>query len=240
MARSVLDFFGLGKERVRMLSGDGTDPEAFARQMKDFEERLKGLGKSALRKKRPADLTAIDIKEGGKRALFHTLIAGFAEKTGVREGRLEGELPVGFVTVDEKECTLCGSCAFHCGTGALRHEGDEVIDIYYNHSLCIGCGLCQEICPEKVIKMERVLDLKPFLEREERKFEVPIISCSQCGKPIMAEAAMRKLKGRLKERGLEMLDMCQSCTDRVTVADLVGAKPDEITIFQQGKAPWDS
>ncbi len=239
-AKKILSFFGIGDDRIRMLSGDGTDPEKFVEQMKEFSDRLKKVDKNPLRKKEPVSLESIDGKGSRKRETLIAIIAGFSQKTGINEGRIEGGFPIGNIVVDESECTLCGSCVYHCNTGAMRYEGKEIIDIFNTHSYCIGCGICLEICPEKIIKIEKAIDLESFLAKSERKFDVKVISCGRCGKPLMAEAAMRKLKGRLKEKELDMLELCQGCIDKDVVADILGKDADDIVLIQQGKAPWES
>jgi len=237
IARKVLDFFGVSGSRVRMLRASAVEPASFARQLAAFDERLGRLGKSPLGKKGPAAVERDAKGRVSRRELLYALLSSFSEKTGVREGVLHG-LQAGMVSVDEKECTLCGSCAFHCGTGALRHEGKDVIDIFYTHTTCIGCGLCQELCPEKALTFEEGLHLVPFLAREERKIQVKVIECAKCGKPLMAEAAFRKLSEKLKPIE-EMPQLCQDCLDKETIADLLGTSSEDIVIFQQGKAPWE-
>jgi heterodisulfide reductase subunit A-like polyferredoxin/coenzyme F420-reducing hydrogenase delta subunit len=239
-AKKILGVLGIGEGRIRMLRGDGTNPERFTKQMKEFEGRLKESDKNLLRKKEPISLDSLDKKGSRKRELLHALISGFAGKTKVTDGRIEGNFPIGQVIVDEGECTLCGSCTYHCNTGAMRYEGDEILDIFNTHTYCIGCGICEDICPENAIKLEKVLDLAPFIGKEERKFDVKVINCSVCGKPLMAEAALNKLKTRLKKKELDMLQKCQGCIDKETVADIVGAKKDDIVLIQQGKMPWES
>jgi len=48
------------------------------------------------------------------------------------------------VAIDGENCIACGECTKNCYTGALTIEGDKII---YNTHLCLGCGLCIELCP---------------------------------------------------------------------------------------------
>lgn len=241
-ASKILGSFNLGKERVRVLRADANNPERFTKQMAEFEERLKNLDKNPLSKKKHADIGSSDEKKPGKRAILHALISGFSEAAGVKEGKIEtDQLPIAILAVNEKECTLCGSCAIHCNTGALRYEGKDILDIYNTHTFCVGCRICEEICPEKAITLEKALDIAGFIEKKENKFNIPIISCVKCGHPLMAEAALKKLQKKLGEKEYEMGQICQPCLDRGAVADILNAdeNAEDFIIIQQGKAQWE-
>ncbi len=241
-ASKILGSFNLGKERVRVLRADSNNPEQLIKQMAEFEGRLKELDKNPLSKKKPAHIGVSGEKKPGKRVILHALISGFSEATGVKEGKIETEqLPIGLLAVNEKECTLCGACAIHCNTGALRFEGKDILDIYNTHTFCVGCRICEEICPEKAITLEKALDIGIFIEKKEIKFNIPIVSCLKCGSPLMAEAALKKLQKKLGEKELDMMQKCQSCLDRETIADILrkDESADDFIIIQQGKAPWE-
>jgi len=239
-SKKLLDFFGVGKERVRLLKADGSDPEKFTVQIKEFSDKIKGLEKNPLLKKKPVDIGLAEDGARHKRDVFYALISGFSEKTGVTEGRIEGDFPIALLTVDESECTLCGACAFHCNTGAFKFEGEEILDIYNTHTFCVGCEICQNVCPEDALTLERVIDLALFLSKDAKKYDVKIISCTDCGRPIMAEAAMRKLSKRLKSQDLVMFEKCQSCIDKENISSIIKSDKDDFIIIQQGKTQWDS
>jgi len=50
--------------------------------------------------------------------------------------------------VDEGLCTNCGICynQFYCS--ALNEKGDKA---HINSNECLGCGICEEICPTRAI-----------------------------------------------------------------------------------------
>jgi ferredoxin len=51
------------------------------------------------------------------------------------------------------ECDLCGACGGVCPTGALKVQWDDPIGLYFSSYLCIGCGLCVDICEDKKIQL---------------------------------------------------------------------------------------
>ncbi len=53
--------------------------------------------------------------------------------------------------VDEEACTACGRCA--TGICTARSLVGTPPGIEVDPSLCMGCGLCQAICPEGAVKM---------------------------------------------------------------------------------------
>ena len=56
---------------------------------------------------------------------------------------------------DKNKCALCVVCARNCPTAALRRDEENgQLSLYFNASLCDGCGgdpLCEKNCPEKAI-----------------------------------------------------------------------------------------
>lgn len=59
------------------------------------------------------------------------------------------------VTVTE-DCNNCFACIGMCPTGALKIEGDEDRrDLFFSSSLCNGCGLCENFCIKKSVRIEK-------------------------------------------------------------------------------------
>jgi dihydropyrimidine dehydrogenase (NAD+) subunit PreA len=54
-------------------------------------------------------------------------------------------------TIDTDRCTLCGRCA-NSICSARRIETDP-LRVVTDSRYCIGCGLCQAICPENAVTM---------------------------------------------------------------------------------------
>jgi len=62
------------------------------------------------------------------------------------------------VAADEDKCIACGNCSDMCGFNAMSFIAGKRM---YNKSLCLGCGLCVENCPEKALTLYNDLE-KPL------------------------------------------------------------------------------
>lgn len=74
---------------------------------------------------------------------------------GIIRSIKSGIIPMGavssfIVTVDEDECSGCGSCVDRCQMEALTLDGDSVVR---DAGRCIGCGLCISVCPTEALKL---------------------------------------------------------------------------------------
>ena len=67
------------------------------------------------------------------------------------------------ITVDEI-CNYCFACAGMCPTGALKSaEEDSDATLFFNSSLCSGCGLCGSFCRNNTVRMRKGFSgLLPF------------------------------------------------------------------------------
>ena len=131
--------------------------------------------------------------------------------------------PFGAVTV-AGSCTLCMACTGVCPSGALSTNGD-LPQLVFRESQCHQCGLCEEICPEKALRLQARLscDLSavetPVILRQVEPFR-----CVECGVPFatvhMIERMTEKLKGHwmfTDERQIRRLKMCADCRTRDTL-----------------------
>jgi indolepyruvate ferredoxin oxidoreductase alpha subunit len=116
-----------------------------------IEDVVKGLGVEFVEVVNPYDVRKMeDIL---KRALNHDGVAVIISRMlcsllWYRErGKKGQQIPVFTVTED---CTGCMECitSFSCPAIYVR-DGKVAI----NENLCVGCGVCSKICPEKAIKL---------------------------------------------------------------------------------------
>ncbi len=78
--------------------------------------------------------------------------------------------PVGRVEIDIELCKGCHYCIEFCPTGVLGRSGkvnkqgyEYPIVIPGKEEECIGCGMCERICPDYCIKVQDFL-YKPAVE----------------------------------------------------------------------------
>ena len=130
--------------------------------------------------------------------------------------------PFGAVTV-AGPCTLCMACTGACPSGALSTTGN-LPQLVFRESQCHQCGLCEEICPEKVLRLQpRMLCDLPVVEVPVVLRQMEPFRCAECGVPFttvsMIECITEKLKGHwmfADERQIRRLKMCADCRTRDT------------------------
>jgi ferredoxin len=205
-AERVLDDFRLGK-RLGVIRVDS--PEEFARSLYSFYQ---GLSPSPISK-------PVELEKTGKRDVILSLLQGFSLKTGIRPELLEKDTGYPYARLSiTSGCTVCEACINMCPTGAIQKHGGR-IDFMYGY--CIACTLCEQACPEKALKLERILDLSSLVDqRPLTVFESEVIACVHCKKPYITKAAYdrlsRALRGNLGgdfnvESQLELLKYCENC-----------------------------
>jgi ferredoxin len=125
---------------------------------------------------------------------------------------IQSEVPWQQVQLDQDKCTMCGSCAFACPTGALRvgKEGGALLGM---ESLCMGCHLCENTCPEKAITLAPTV---PDQFHVRTLMEQPLAHCLKCRKPLGPEAALVRVEEILRRTGNgdhSVLRLCDECKD---------------------------
>jgi len=131
--------------------GTGVRPCGLKGKAVNIEKLVKGIGVEFVEVVNPYDIRKME--KTLKRALEHDGVAVVISRMPCsliwnRQRRKSGErIPVYTVTDD---CNLCMECitSFTCPAISIR-DGKVAID----ENLCVGCGVCSRICPEKAIKI---------------------------------------------------------------------------------------
>ena len=87
------------------------------------------------------------------------------------------------------DCTLCGSCARLCPTGALEmEENKKKSSLFFLQHLCVGCEHCEKLCHYNALESrELVAEDFPLASLAEKRMIFARIKakCSACDRPFV-------------------------------------------------------
>jgi len=115
-----------------------------------------------------------------------------------------------------KRCSLCQACANSCPTGALHIEKmDGRLSLMYDHNLCKGCPICEKVCPERCITIDRRVRMARLFSVEKRG-EKWILLCRGCNRPLTTDGVFDRVKSILTAHGqpTDHLEYCPDCKAR--------------------------
>jgi ferredoxin len=185
----TLDAFGLGPERLRLITADeGTEAEAIT-ALSGFAEAMDAA---------PIRWDGKSMQHWGNREVITETIRTFIENTGKEPGcrNFDSPYPFAFADVEASGCTMCRSCVNVCPVHAFRIE-ESSLSLQFNHLACVACGLCEKACPENVITLRKQI----FLERDALDYQTVVqdsmVSCAKCGKPYINRKALETVEARV-------------------------------------------
>ncbi len=187
----ILKHFDLGKERVGILTA-----------LEGMEEKAVNTLNQFVSKLSESPLTARwNIpKQTGNREILSDVFKDLIEQTSNEPGSVEipQELPFAYAEVNESGCTLCRSCANVCPTHAFKFDEDNN-SLHFKHINCVGCGLCEQLCPEKVITLKRELHLEKISLDYREVAEDEMVACTQCKKHYINRRALEAIENKVLE-----------------------------------------
>mgnify|MGYP000008794548 CR=1 FL=1 len=146
------------------------------------------------------------------------LITELVSVTAAPPLRLEhAASPLGEAVVDPAACTLCGSCAATCPTGALEYgEDDAGLTLRFDPRRCVACGQCVPACPERergAIRVHAVTDTTLLNGGTRTVVRDAIVRCRRCGGPVASQAMLRRIADLLGSafRPEVMAERCADC-----------------------------
>ncbi|MGH7834147.1 MAG: 4Fe-4S dicluster domain-containing protein [Candidatus Binatia bacterium] len=226
--RVALDAFGLGVERLRLITVDEAAEGDAVAALSVFAETLKPA---------PIHWDGKPMRHWGNREVIAEAIGSLMDQLGREPGRrpLDSSQPFAFADVKASGCTMCRSCVNVCPTHAFKlDEGTQ--SLQFKHIACVACGLCEKACPENVIALEREI----FFDRGALEYvtivQDDMVSCANCGKPYINRKALEAVEARLLSldslvdtfdgNRRNLLRMCPDCRTVVAMMEVEkGWKP---------------
>jgi ferredoxin len=211
--RGVLQAFGAGADRVRLVTGDAVDSPAMIATLDGFAA---SLGPAPVRWDGRGGLPT-DGREVIADAVRALLGASRREP-----GRLPvaPDAPFAVPEVDPAKCTLARACVNACPTHAWRF--DEARQALQLRSIaCVNCGLCVKVCPEGAITLAPAIPLTGRALDWQVEVQDQVVACLKCGKPAGNRKAILAVEAKLGALGAladtfagsrrDLLRMCQNC-----------------------------
>lgn len=222
LAQQIAGAFGLGAQRLRLLTA-GTDTRQEA--VRALDSFVGGIEPTPLRARER-------YHAGATREIVADAIAAFIEQLDREPGGLElpDGAPFAWAEVREAGCTLCRSCANACPTHAFRFDVDSQT-LSFRHIDCVACGLCERVCPERVIALQPALYLERMALQAVPLVQDEMVHCARCDKPYVNRRALETVEARVlalpalldtfagTRRGL--LRMCPDCRAVAASAEMM-------------------
>jgi ferredoxin len=224
----TLDAFGMGRERLRLITADnGTELEAIA-ALSRFAETLD---------RAPIRWDGKPMPQRDSREVIADAIGVFIAQAGRQPGRkpLDTSQPFAFAEVRASGCTMCRACVNVCPTHAFSLD-EASQSLQFKHIACVACGLCEKVCPENVITLRREIHFERSALEYQTLVQDDMVSCEKCGKPYINRRALETVEARLfsLESLLDtftgsrrsLLRMCPDCRTIVAMMEVEkGWKP---------------
>jgi ferredoxin len=117
------------------------------------------------------------------------------------------------ISCNEDGCTQCLACLNECRTMALQAD-EKNLSLTYNAGLCVGCGVCVQVCPETVLSMaaNSAIDVH-FLQRKVIA-QAEAVRCKRCGKVFGTRKSLDRVLEILSSREVvnaEHFEYCSTC-----------------------------
>lgn len=186
IAGVFLDAFGLGRERLRLVTGGGLDA-------------VEALGRFA------AGLSPTPVAGDPEGQLPTSHREAIAESlrtllraTGRQPGRtrVPATAPYAFPEVRVGGCTVCRTCVNVCPTHAFRYdEGRQALEL--RQVACVNCGLCAAACPEAVITVQPETWLDPAALDYAVVVQDESLRCVKCGAAFANRRAVEAIEAKI-------------------------------------------
>lgn len=229
-ATGLIELFSLGVKRVYI--GGGKKDLGFVNSL---VRELSGIGDFVVPLSDDLEPETVDIpfsasiklESAPRHILLSTMVSALMKETGVSEIELK-DTKDRFTDIlcDRNSCSLCLACVNVCNAGAMR-SSQEDFSLRFNPSHCVNCGLCVELCPEKVLSREGVQKIDEGFFQERVLAQDEPLYCRRCGKLFGNRRVYDEVVRRLNEAGLfqergRFLHLCEDCRVIALFEETVG------------------
>ncbi len=217
LARTVLDAFGLGGDRLHVITDE---PVAAIAALERFAAALPPS---------PVHWAGDGVIPARGRDAIADAIRSLIAITGRQPGptAVPADAPFAVPDVRVSGCTMCRACVNVCPTHAFRFdETQQTLEL--KTIACVNCGLCARACPESVITLRPQMPLDLAALDYATVARDDTLACTKCGVAFGSRRAIEVIESKLfgmqslldtfagNRRGL--LRMCPSCRAVAAVA----------------------
>ena len=207
---------GFGPDRAGLIETD--DPDALRAALDAIETGHVAVSPAKFR----------PMGEG--RSLLKTAITELhrAAPTPVAKVAMPELAPFGSLDINAEGCTLCLACVSACPVQALQDDKDKP-SLSFQEDLCVQCGLCAAICPEKVISLVPQIDFEAWSQPPRIIKQEEPAHCISCGKAFGVQSTIERIVAKLENKHwmfagdmakrTSLIRMCEDCRVEVVVND---------------------
>jgi len=151
---------------------------------------------------------------GNRRENLAAVLEYLASASG-RQARIKGNDTLPFATIfcDSDRCTQCYACLNVCRIQALS-AGEDTLSLRSKGTLCVGCGGCVQVCPEKALQMVRGANLDSSYFSHQVIAEAEPMLCRHCGKVFGSRKSYERVMAILAARepvNTDHFTYCETC-----------------------------
>jgi len=104
------------------------------------------------------------------------------------------------------------ACLNECRTAALKAD-EKSLSLNYEGGLCVGCGVCVQLCPENALALEQAADIDSRYFVEKQLAEAEAVHCKGCDKIFGTRKSLDRVLQILSARESINRDHFEYCSD---------------------------
>jgi ferredoxin len=125
----------------------------------------------------------------------------------------EGYAPFASVSCNVDRCTQCMACLNDCRIGAMQTDA-SVLQLNHVGALCVGCGICARVCPEKALSLSPKFSFNDDFFAGVTLAHAEPMACKRCGKVFGTKKSFDRVMEILKQKeavDTSHFEYCEDC-----------------------------